>query len=210
MGTAGEWEHASQPQQALATSALFHSICTGTVRCRSCYLPCCARMTASSLGSIFDSSMPGGSTVTPHAGPGAGPAGRAKRAAGVGMAGHGRAAARVQHACNSCLMPRHGTTGGLPGPAAPPANPRASACIPAPLHMSSRCGPPASTHCPSWPHLGLTAAGTTRRAAPGPGCGWGPAPGLGRGAGAHRGAPSRPSAGVHGSPEPSAAAAGAY
>ena len=37
------------------------------------YLPCCARMMASSLGSISDSSIPGGRAVTPQAGPGGGP-----------------------------------------------------------------------------------------------------------------------------------------
>ena len=47
--------------------------CRAISGCR--YLPCCARMMASILGSNLDSSVPGGRAVTPQAGPGGGPAG---------------------------------------------------------------------------------------------------------------------------------------
>lgn len=67
------------------------------------YLPCCARMMASSCGSIWLSSMPGGREVTPQEGP-AGAAlesEAARRSRGKSATGHGPPASRMPRAKGS-------------------------------------------------------------------------------------------------------------
>lgn len=103
------------------------------------YLPCCARMMASSLGSILDSSIPGGNAVTPQAGPGGGPAGE------EGWRQRQRVETRHGGAASSLLLGTQGAAGTELGPLAKRYNRQNHMPSPWPVccwnHSPWRCGP---------------------------------------------------------------------